>query len=294
MQDRVQVEVGPDREDRIEQPFELPFDLPVVAAFHPVTVRGRSPAPWKGTGDPPGGLGGDDQVVAVRPPQVDEPEDHQHRHHCGGDEGADRCVAGDHADRRPGEGGQQQASQRLALEERVPLGCHSVGLGLQLGDGSLRLAVVDRFGDRRRGGPLDGAEVGVGLAVGDPFEVPVDEAGVGLGLRARGDLLAGVLDEVRSSLAVQRLGVGERDVLRGQLVMDVVVGEVGAIGEQAAGDDERPGGDDADADHDLVDRPSAHGDDGLGQGVELGADLAVDLVDLTVGRGGGHICYLLR
>ena len=76
--------------------------------------------------------------------------------------------------------------------------------------------------------------------------------------------------------------------------MDVVVGEVGAIGEEAAGDDERAGGDDADADHDLVDRPSADGDDGLGQGVELGADLAVGLVDLSVGRGGGHICYLLR
>ena len=38
--------------------------------------------------------------------------------------------------------------------------------------------------DRRVGGPLGPAEVGVGLAVGDLLEVAVDEAGVGLGLRA--------------------------------------------------------------------------------------------------------------
>ena len=200
VQDGVQVEVGPDREDRIEQPFELPFDLPVIAAFHPVTVRGRSPAPRKGTGDPRGRLGGDDQVVACVLRRWTNPRTTSTAIIAAAMKAPIAAIAGDHADGRPGEGGQQQASQRLAPEERVPLGRHSVGLGLQLVDGSLRLAVVDRFGDGGLGGPLDGAEVGVGLAVGDPFEVPVDEAGVGLGLRARGDLLAGVLDEVRSSL----------------------------------------------------------------------------------------------
>ena len=54
------------------------------------------------------------------------------------------------------------------------------------------------------------------------------------------------------------------------------------------------GGDDADADQDLVDRPPANGDDGLGQGIELGADSGVGVVDPLAGRGGGHCCYLLR
>ena len=38
---------------------------------------------------------------------------------------------------------------------------------------------------------LDGAEVGVGLAVGDLLEVAVDVAGVALGLCAGGEFLAG-------------------------------------------------------------------------------------------------------
>ena len=50
------------------------------------------------------------------------------------------------------------------------------------------------------GGALGCAEVGVGGAVGDPFQVAVDEAGVGLGFVAGVDLLVGELDEVGAAL----------------------------------------------------------------------------------------------
>jgi hypothetical protein len=50
-----------------------------------------------------------------------------------------------------------------------------------------------------------------------------DEAGVGLGLVAGGDLLVCVGDQVVPALLGEGGGVGEGDVLRGQLVVDVVL-----------------------------------------------------------------------
>ena len=46
-----------------------------------------------------------------------------------------------------------------------------------------------------------------------------------------------------------------------ELVVDVVGGEVVTPGEQAAGDGEHDGGDDAEADQDAVDRAPLQGDD---------------------------------
>ena len=132
-----------------------------------------------------GGLGG--------PAVVDHSEGDQDGHHAGGDEGADGGDAGDHADRRPGVGRQQQAAQGLALEQAVALCADDVGVGLQVVDLGLGLAGVDRRGDVGLGCALRGAEVGVGGAVGDPVEVAVDEAGVGLGLAAGVETLVGEL-----------------------------------------------------------------------------------------------------
>ena len=125
-----------------------------------------------------------------------------------------------------------------------------------------------------RSGP---PEVGVGGAAGDVGEVPVDEAGVGLGLGAGGDLFAGVLDEVGAALLLERRLVGEEDVLGGQLVADVVLGEVAAPGQQGAGDDEDGGDDDAGDDEQAVDGAPADDDRVVDRGRGHGGRGAVRL-----------------
>jgi hypothetical protein len=81
------------------------------------------------------------------------------------------------------------------------------------------------------------AEVGVGLAAGDGLQVQADEVvGVAFGLLAGGQLLPGVLDEAVGLplLVGQRVRGLERDVLLGQLIPDVVVGEVRVAGQHHA------------------------------------------------------------
>ena len=80
-----------------------------------------------------------------------------------------------------------------------------VGRCLELIDLSLRLAGVDGCFDVGLGCALGGAEVGVGCAAGDPFEVAVDEAGVGLGFGACVEALVGELDEVGAALCGELL-----------------------------------------------------------------------------------------
>ena len=97
-------------------------------------------------------------------------------------------------------------------------------------------------------------ELRVGLAPADLLEVHCDEViGVGLGLRAGGELLPGVLRHRRDHAGRDlgaHLGVGEccrrreGDLLLGQLVVDVAVGEAVAPQSQCAGgkeDDDEDG-----------------------------------------------------
>ena len=111
---------------------------------------------------------------------VDDSKSHQDCHDCGGGEGGDGCDPGDGADRGPCVGREQEAPERLTLEEGVALAGDAIGRGLQLGDLGIRCAGVDRCLDVGLGCALGGSEVGVGGAVGDCLEVAVDEAGVGL------------------------------------------------------------------------------------------------------------------
>jgi hypothetical protein len=82
--------------------------------------------------------------------------------------------------------------------------------------------------------------------------VAPDVAGVGLSLGSGGHLLAGVPHQVVATLLPEAGPVGEEHPLRGQLVVDVVVGEVGAPGEKAAGDGEHDRRDHAEPDQELV------------------------------------------
>ena len=114
----------------------------------------------------------------------------------------------------------------------------------------------------RLGRGLRGPEVGVRRAVGDAVEVVGDVAGVGLGVGARRDLLTGVADEVLAAFLLEAGPVREVDVLRGELLADVVVGEVAAPRQQAAGDGEHDGDHGACAHEHGIDRPPADRDDG--------------------------------
>ena len=76
-------------------------------------------------------------------------------------------------------------------------------------------------------------------------------------------LLIGELQQVGATFLGQRFGAREGDVLRGQLVADVVAGEVVAPGEQPAGDGEDDRRDDAEADQDAVDRAPLESNDWL-------------------------------
>ena len=193
----------------------------VAADRRPVRRRRGGPRSW-----PASGSRVSSRVCghAVRLRWNDAQHD-QHDHHCGADEGDDGGDPGDGADGRPGVGRQEQAAQRLALEQRVALVADGVGIGLQLVDGRLRGAVGDGVLDGGGCRPLGTAQVGVGGTVGEALEVAADVAGVGLGLAAGGHLLAGVLEQVAAAVILQRGGVRERDVLRRQLVTDVVLGE---------------------------------------------------------------------
>ena len=93
------------------------------------------------------------------------------------------------------------------------------------------LAGGHRRGDVGLGGALGGAEVGVGGAVGDPGEVAVDVAGVGLGFVAGVETLAGEREQVGAAVFGELVGGREGDVLRRQLPADVIAGEVVAPGE---------------------------------------------------------------
>ncbi len=182
-------------------------------------------------------------------------EHDEHEHQPSGDKRRDGGDAGDAPDRRPGERREQQAAQRLALEQRVALTGDLVVGRLQLDDGGL--VGVFGLGGLERGARLTlrATEIGVGGAVGGCGEVTVDVGGIRLGLGAGVDDGVGIPDKGRVVL-FQRGGVGELDVLGRQLVVDVVVGEVAAPGEQCAGGDEHCGHDEASGDEDSVDRPS--------------------------------------
>ena len=165
----------------------------------------------------------------------------------------------------PGEGREQQPPQRLALEEGVALPADGGGFLLQRGDlGCRRPAVLGRL-DGGVGGALGPAEVGVGGPIGGVGQVAVDVAGVGLGLRAGVQLLAGEAHEVGSALLHEGGLVGEDDVLGGELPVDVVGGEPVAPQEQAAGHHQDEGDDDACSDEDGIDRAPPDLDDGLGR-----------------------------
>ena len=139
------------------------------------------------------------------------------------------------------------------------------GFLLQRGDlGCRRPAVLGRL-DGGVGGTLGPAEVGVGGPIGGVGQVAVDVAGVGLGLRAGVQLLAGEAHEVGSALLHEGGLVGEDDVLGGELPVDVVGGEPVAPQEQAAGHHQDEGDDDACSDEDGIDRAPPDLDDGLGR-----------------------------
>ena len=149
---------------------------------------------------------------------MDDAGDDEDEHHGGGDEGDGGGDSGDPSDGRPGEGGQQQAAQGFAAEQRVALAGDLVDGALQFGDRGVVFAGFLGGGEGGAGFALGSAELGVGGAVGDPLEVAVDEAGVGLGFVAGRDLFVGELDQVVAAFLFERGGVGEEDRLRGQFV----------------------------------------------------------------------------
>ena len=81
------------------------------------------------------------------------------------------------------------------------------------------------------------------------------------------DLLTGVAEQVLPAFLLEAGPVREVDVLRGELLADVVVGEVAAPRQEAAGDGEHDGDHGACAHEHGVDRPPTDRDDG-----RLGAD----------------------
>jgi hypothetical protein len=92
--------------------------------------------------------------------------------------------------------------------------------------------------------------------------VQADEVvGVAFGLLAGGQLLSGVGDQAGLLLLFGGEGVGrlERDLLLGELVVYVGVGEAGVAGEDQSGDEEESGEQQpADTDH-QVQGPTLHG-----------------------------------
>jgi hypothetical protein len=96
--------------------------------------------------------------------------------------------------------------------------------------------------------------------------VPVDEAGVGLGLGAGVDDVVSPLHQVRAALLLEGGGGRESDVLGGQLVADIVGREVRSPGEQDRGREQGDGEDRAAGDQDAVDRAPLEGHDRLGGG----------------------------
>ncbi len=127
---------------------------------------------------------------------MDDAEDDEDEHDGCGDEGDGGGDPGDPSDRRPGEGRQQQATQCFAAEQRVTLSGDLVDGALQFGDRGVVFTGFLGGGEGGAGFALGAAQLGVGGAVGDPLEVSVDEAGVGLGFVPGGDLFVGVADEV--------------------------------------------------------------------------------------------------
>ena len=77
-------------------------------------------------------------------------------------------------------------------------------------------------------------------------------------------------DQVGAALPAELVGAGEHDVLRRQLAVDVVVGEVRSPQQQAAGDGENDRRHATEGDQHPVDGPAANGDDRLGRGLGVG------------------------
>ena len=166
-------------------------------------------------------VGGD---LRVGEEVADGDEEHDHE----ADQGRDSGVERDRADDRPTPRVQQEAAQCLTLEQGGDL------------TGQLRVGGI---------GLGECADLRVGLAVGDRREVRVDElVGVRLRLRARVDLLTGVLLQTRELGGCQLVAALRRepDVLRVELAVDHVQAEVGAEQEQAAADPENDREDDLD------------------------------------------------
>jgi hypothetical protein len=132
----------------------------------------------------------------------------------GGEVGDERGLTRLDAELAEAVGGQQQATQRLALEDGLPVGG---GVGeLLLQAGQCRIVGLLGGGDLVAQVGLHVAELGVRLTTGDRLEMQADEfVGVAFGLLAGGELLAGVGDQAGGLLLRGGEGVGglEGDVL---------------------------------------------------------------------------------
>jgi hypothetical protein len=159
-----------------------------------------------------------------------------------GDERGDRGDPGDRAHGAEGVGVQQEAAERLTLEGEL--------------DQALGLGVV-------RVGASSRAELRVGPAAGRLVEVDLDVVvGVGLGLRTGGELLPGVLLEVRLDLRVVELlraGLREVDPLGHELGVDVVGHEAAGPGHEPADDQQDRGHDETTGGEQGVECASSHG-----------------------------------
>jgi NAD(P)-dependent dehydrogenase (short-subunit alcohol dehydrogenase family) len=183
-----------------------------------------------------------DLFLGRDPAQVQEAEQCEHEHRGGSGEGGPGGIHRDGAHGAEGVGVQQEAAEGLTLEGEL--------------DQALGLGVV-------RVGPRSRAELRVRPASGRLVEVDLDVVvGVGLGLRTGGELLPGVLLEVRLDLRVVELlraGLREVDPLGHELGVDVVGHEAAGPGHEPADDQQDRGHDETTGGEQGVECASSHG-----------------------------------
>ena len=163
---------------------------------------------------------------------VPEPESDQHQQDRCSCEGGDGGVSGDHSDRGERVAVEEQAAERVTHEEGLAQSGEAL-TGLRGGCFRVGRALLDVLT----------ADLGVRLSLRGLVHVDLDVVvGVGLGLRSGGQVLAGVLLQgcLVGSRKIGESGLGgrHRDVLLGELVVNLVPDEQAGPGEQTSSNEQ--------------------------------------------------------